>query len=181
MVPNQVTHHPDDCLKSANLPSPCFQSAVRRPPRARRQNPAAGVRLERTRRPAADVSLILLVFLRLDVAGLEQLLRREAQQAVEVTDEAIDVPLPCCLVNDVLVVVVAQTSRQLLIVHLGLVFADAPSSSNLIWVGELELPAVTCPGDEVLTRLICQLLQQELPQLDWSAPCADRQQSTLIV
>ena len=82
--------------------------------------------------------------------------------------------------NDVLVVVVTQTSRQLLIVHLGLVFADAPSSCHLIRVRELELPAVTCPRDEVLTRLVRQLLQQELPQLDWSTPCADRQQSTSI-
>ena len=46
LVPNQVMHHPDDCLRSANLPSRHFQSAVQRPPRARRQNPAAGVRPE---------------------------------------------------------------------------------------------------------------------------------------
>ena len=38
--------------------------------------------------------------------------------------------------------------------------------TNLIWVGELELPAVPGPGDELLAGLVRQQLQQELPKLD---------------
>ncbi len=40
-------------------------------------------------------------------------------------------PLSCGLVNDVLVVVVAESPRQLLVVHLGLVLPAAPPSGHL--------------------------------------------------
>lgn len=68
-----------------------------------------------------------------------ELLRRVAQQALQVTDEAVDVALPGRLVDDVLVIVVAQATAQLLVVHLGLVFPLAPSPGHLGegW-GELE-------------------------------------------
>ncbi len=36
----------------------------------------------------------------------------------------------------------------------------------LVWIGELELPAVSGPGDDVLQGPVRQQLQQELPQLD---------------
>ena len=38
--------------------------------------------------------------------------------------------------------------------------------SHLVRVGELELPAVAGPGDELLAALVGEELQQELPQLD---------------
>lgn len=38
--------------------------------------------------------------------------------------------------------------------------------TNLIRVGEFELPSVPGPGDEPLAALVRQQLQQELPQLD---------------
>ena len=50
---------------------------------------------------------------------------------MHVTDEAVDVALPRRLVDDVLMVVVAQAAAQLLIVHLGLVLTLAPSLSHL--------------------------------------------------
>ena len=40
-------------------------------------------------------------------------------------------PLPHCFMNDVLVVVVAESAGQLLVVHLGLVLPLAPASGNL--------------------------------------------------
>jgi hypothetical protein len=69
-------------------------------------------------------------------------------------------------VNDLLVVVVTQTSAQLLVVHLGLVLAHSPQSGHLVRVGQFELPPVTRPGDTVLAALVRQQLEQELPQLD---------------
>lgn len=39
------------------------------------------------------------------------------------------------------------------------------SRTHLIGIGQLELPAIACPRDEALTRLVQQQLQQELPEL----------------
>lgn len=114
-------------------------------------------------------SLAVLVLLGCQSIGGEQFLGREAQKVLEVADETVDIPLPGCLVNDVLVVVVAQTPAQLLIVHLRFVLADAPALRHLVRVGQFELPTVSRPGDEVLTRFVRQLLQEKLPQLDRTA------------
>ena len=40
------------------------------------------------------------------------------------------------------------------------------NQTHLIGVGHLELPAVPRPGDKVLTGLVGEQLQDELPQLD---------------
>lgn len=89
---------------------------------------------------------IMLLFLNLDwlwyirvlvLVTLElalQLCKRHPQHRLEVAHEAVDVPLPGHLVDDVLVVIVAKTSAQFLIVHLGLVLARAPSSCHLLGV-----------------------------------------------
>ena len=105
----------------------------------------------------------LLVSVRLSLELALQLGKRHSQHRLQVAHKAVDVPLPRHLVDDVLVVVVAQTSAQLLVVHLGLVLARAPSSSNLLGVNQLELPLPPCPGDAVLAVSVCQQLQQELP------------------
>lgn len=44
----------------------------------------------------------------------------------------------------------------------------------LIWIGKLELPAITRPADEGLTGLVSEQLQQELPQLDGSTAWKDK-------
>ena len=95
-----------------------------------------------------------------------QLIRRVTKKALQITDEPVDVSLPVRLVDDVLVVVVPQAPGQLLVVHLGLVLAQAPSPRHLVRVAQLELPAVAGPRYELLARLVGQQLQQELPQLD---------------
>jgi len=72
-----------------------------------------------------------LIGVRLNVQHGVQLLGRVAQQALQVTDESVHVALARRLVDDVLVVVVAQASTQLLVVHLGLVFPLAPPPGHL--------------------------------------------------
>lgn len=49
--------------------------------------------------------------------------------------------------------------------------ASSVTTSHLIWVRKLELPAVACPADEGLARLVGQQLQKKLPQLDGAAAC----------
>ena len=90
----------------------------------------------------------------------------------------LSVPLAGRLVYDVLVVVVPQPPRQLIIVHLGFILPQPPSSGNLqsetvrqsdsqtvrqrpvniylIRIRQLELPAVSCPGDELLAGFVCE-------------------------
>ena len=68
--------------------------------------------------------------------------------------------------DDVLVVVIAKTATQFLVVHLGLVLAGAPPPGHLLGVNELELPLSAGPRDAVLALSVCQELQQKLPQLN---------------
>lgn len=77
-------------------------------------------------------SLAILVLLRRETVDGKQFLRCVAENVLQVADETVDVPLPGCLVDDVLVVVIAQTSAQLLVVHLWFVLADAPSLGYLV-------------------------------------------------
>ena len=69
--------------------------------------------------------------LRNDSYPLEELGWSLTQNALHITHESVDVSLATSLLNDVLVIIVAQPSGQLLIVHLGLVFAKSPSAGNL--------------------------------------------------
>ena len=128
-------------------------------------------RFHDNRLPRRPGSIVVFVFLRLNITCLEQLFGSVSQKALQVADEAVDVALACGLVDDVLVVVVAQAATQLLVVHLGLVLADAPAARDLVWVRQLELPAVPRPADEVLARLVRQQLKEELPQLNWATSC----------
>lgn len=61
----------------------------------------------------------------------QDLLRRLSQHALHIADKAVDVAFARRFVDDVLVVVVAQATAQLLIVHLGFVLALAPTFSHL--------------------------------------------------
>lgn len=76
-------------------------------------------------------ALASVLGVRLDSQHAVQLLHRVAQQILQVADEAVDVALPRRLVDDVLVVVVAQASTQLLVVHLRLVFPLSPATGHL--------------------------------------------------
>ena len=148
---------------------PCGRNAANKTARRRRRvirQPFSSWSFARGR-----CSLVLLVALRCHPAGGEQLVGRVSEQALQVAHEAIDVSLAGRLVDDVLVVVVTQAARQLLVVHLRLVLADAPAARHLVRVGQLELPIIARPRDEVLAVLVRQLLEQELPQLDRAAPC----------
>lgn len=84
-----------------------------------------------------------------------QLCKRHPQHRLEVAHEAVDVPLPGYLVDDVLVVVVAKATAQFLVIHLGLVLAGTPSSCHLFGVNQLELPLTASPRDAVLAVAIC--------------------------
>lgn len=103
-----------------------------------------------------------------------QFLGGVSEQVLEIADEPVDVSLARRLVDDVLVVVVAQAAAELLVVHLGLVLPDAPPTSYFVRVGELELPAVACPRDEPLAGLVGEQFEEELPQLDGAAACNSR-------
>lgn len=84
---------------------------------------------------------------RLDAQDGVQFFRCEPQQVLQVAHEAIHVALPCRLVDDVLVVVIAQTAAQLLIVHLGLVLPLSPPAGHLrgIRTGKSSIP---CANEE---------------------------------
>jgi len=116
-------------------------------------------------------TFVVAVETRRNAVDSKQLLRRVPDNGQHVAHEAIDVSTPGRLVNDVLVVVVAQTATQFLVVHLGFVLAHAPASRHLVRVAEAKLPVVARPRDVVLARRVQQKLQKKLPQLDWTASC----------
>ena len=109
-----------------------------------------------------------------------QLIRRVTKKALQITDEPVDVSLPVRLVDDVLVVVVPQAPGQLLVVHLGLVLAQAPPPRHLVRVAQLELPAVAGPGDEGVRLPVRQQLEQELPKLDRAGALVTSKQTWLL-
>lgn len=68
--------------------------------------------------------------------------------------------------HDVLVVVVAQGSTQLVVVHVGFALPLTPAPRHLVWVGHLELAVGSFPRDAGRVGAVGQKLQEELPQLD---------------
>lgn len=80
--------------------------------------------------------------------------------------EPVDISFPCGLLDNILVVVVPETTTQLLVVHFGLVFPQAPSSRDFVGVLQLELRALARPGDVGRCQRVVQLVQKKLPQLD---------------
>ena len=71
------------------------------------------------------------LFFWMNTGYAKKLVRSVAEHSLQVAHEAVDVALPRRLVNDVLIIVVAKTTRQLFIVHLRLVLANPPPSSTL--------------------------------------------------
>lgn len=59
----------------------------------------------------------------------------------------VGVAFPVHLGHDVLVVVVAQCTAQLIIVHVGLALSLPPASGHLVRVSHLELAVGALPGD----------------------------------
>ena len=68
-----------------------------------------------------------------------------SQQALQVADKAVDVAFASSLADDVLVVVVAKTTAQLLIVHLGFVLPLPPQQRHL------ETPSFTLAPEDSST------------------------------
>ena len=73
--------------------------------------------------------------------------------------ELVDVAFPVHLVHDLLVVVVAYGPAQLVVVHAGFPFSDAPEHRDGLRIQELELPAVAGPGNDVGVLLVLEELQ----------------------
>lgn len=86
------------------------------------------------------------------------------RQAVEV--ELVGVALAVHFGHDIFVIVVAQRTAQLVVVHVGLALALAPAPRHLVRVRHLELAVGALPGDAASVGAVRQELQEELPQLD---------------
>lgn len=82
--------------------------------------------------------------------------------------------------HDVLVIVVAQRPAQLVIVHVGLALALAPTSRHFIGIRHLELTVGPLPGDAAGIVAVREQLQEKLPQLDLTATCR-RQNNSLSI
>lgn len=63
-----------------------------------------------------------------------------------------------------LIIVVAQSSAQFIIIHISFVLPQTPKFGHLLRLKQLELAIIRCPADQVLMALVQQQLQQELPQ-----------------
>lgn len=104
--------------------------------------------------------------LHLSLELLLQFCEGHPEHRLQIAHEPVHVSLPWHLVNDVLVVVVTETSAQFLVVHLRLVLPRTPAPGHLLWVNQLELPLPSRPGNAILAIAIRQQFQQKLPELD---------------
>lgn len=80
--------------------------------------------------------------------------------------ELVGITLAMDLGHDVLVIVVAEGTAELVVVHVRLALPFPPAPGHLVWVRHLELPIGPLPGDAVGVGAVRQELQEELPQLD---------------
>lgn len=92
------------------------------------------------------------------------------EKGIGVTDKLVDVSLPGHLLHDALLIVIAQRSAELVVVHGWPVLLDAPTPSNLLRFDQLELHASACPGNEVGIGWVIEKGDQELPQLKGTSP-----------
>lgn len=69
------------------------------------------------------------------------------------------IPLAVHLGHDVLVIVVAEGTAELVIVHVRLAFSLPPALGHLIWVGHLEFSICALPGDDGSIVAVRQQLQ----------------------
>lgn len=90
--------------------------------------------------------------------------------------ELVGVSLAVHLLHDVLVVVVSQSARKFVIVHVRFALPFAPFASNLVGIQQLELSVSAFPGDAGRVGLIGEQLEQELPQLDLARAAVDGSQ-----
>ena len=77
------------------------------------------------------MSIIISRALGYDPDPVEEMMRGLTHDALHVTHEPVHVPLAPRLLDDVLVVVISQTTRQLFIIHFWLVLSKSPSSRDL--------------------------------------------------
>ena len=61
-------------------------------------------------------------------------MRRLAHDALHVAHKPVHVPLAPRLLDDVLVIIISQSTRQLLIIHFGLVLPETPPPRDLIGI-----------------------------------------------
>ena len=71
-------------------------------------------------------------------------------------------------VYHVAIIVIPESTAQLLVVHRGFVFSPAPLLRHLLRVIQFELTIVSNPHDEMAAAFLGEQLQKELPQLDLS-------------
>lgn len=69
------------------------------------------------------------------------------EQSLRIAHEFVHVPFAGHLLHDALLVVVAQTARQFVVVHGRPVFLDAPATGHLLRFDQLELHAAARPTD----------------------------------
>ena len=75
--------------------------------------------------------LVLVRSLGNNADQVEEVLGFVAKKTLEITNKSVHVSLASSFVNNVLVVIVSQSSGQLLIIHLWLIFTLTPPSGNL--------------------------------------------------
>ena len=95
-------------------------------------------------------SIIISRALGYDPDPVEEMVRSLAHDTLHVAHEPVHVPLAPRLLDDVLIIVISQTTRKLLIIHFGLVFPKTPPSRDLIGILQFELPPIARPGNDVL-------------------------------
>ena len=87
------------------------------------------------------LSIIIGCALGDDPDPVEEMMWGLTNDALHVTHESVHVPLAPRLLDDVLVVIISQTTRQLLIIHFWLVLSKSPPSCDL---NEYTLQANKC-------------------------------------
>lgn len=120
------------------------------------------------------VNVVEWVFVISLISGVQFLWTVAVNELSHVAYESIHVSLACRFDNDLLVIVVSQTTAQFLVVHPGFALFPAPKFSDSFRVDQLEFPAVPRPCYDVTEAGIEQKFEEKFPQLYWSLTDASR-------
>ena len=82
--------------------------------------------------------------------------------------ELVSIPLSMNFSHDVLVIVIAQSTTEFVVIHIRLAFSFTPSTSHLIRISQFELTICAFPSDARHIIAISEEFEKKLPQLDLS-------------
>lgn len=91
--------------------------------------------------------------------------KSHTKKSLWATNKFIHVAFACHLLHDSFLVIIAERTAKLVVVHSRAVLLDAPPASHFFGINKFKLHATPCPSDKRGTFRLVQEGHKELPKL----------------